>query len=141
MAGRGWEQAPGRPSSCFTDREAFFLLHRPSWQTFFVFCNDGRSQPHWCVLPRFFTSFWVSFTLSLFPSREVALSHYQILHRLLDLTGCSYGPACSCPSALFYAVSFIGTCGNSSKQDAAWIIYSSDFGIPQIPSLNLAPGS
>jgi len=141
MAGRGWEQAPGRPPSCFTDREAFFLLHRPSWQTFFVFCNDGRSQPHWCVLPRFFTSFWVSFTLSLFPSREVALSHYQILHRLLDLTGCSYGPAYSCSSALFYAVSFIGTCGNSSKQDAAWIIYSSDFGIPQIPSLNLAPGS
>ncbi|KAG2591814.1 hypothetical protein PVAP13_5NG506758 [Panicum virgatum] len=46
----------------------------------------------------------------------------------LSRTGCSYGPACSCSSALFYAVSFIGTCGNSSKQDAAWIIYSSDFG-------------
>ena len=89
--------------------EAFFLLHRPSWQTFFVFCNDGRSRPHWCVLPRFFTSFWVSFTLSLFPSREVALSHYQILHRLLDLTGCSYGPAYSCSSALFYAVRYFPT--------------------------------
>jgi len=50
MAGRGWEQAPGRPSSCSTDREAFFLLHRPSWQTFFVFCNDGRSQPHWLLI-------------------------------------------------------------------------------------------
>ena len=88
--------------------EAFFLLHRPSWQTFFV-ADDGRSRPHWCVLPRFFTSFWVSFTLSLFPSREVALSHYQILHRLLDLTGCSYGPAYSCSSALFYAVRYFPT--------------------------------